>query len=297
MRELSSKALNKVISLKMRVFILGNARRPGVTDQATQLLPMFEKHFEVVVSDLEQKQDLSKLKADLTIVLGGDGAILRAARQMGYQQIPVLGINLGRLGFLADLNVAELESCIGEVAKGNFRVTRHLMFECLTSMPEHPGPFLGLNEVSVHAGQPFHMIELDLVVDGETVCKYMADGLIFSTPIGSTAHNLSSGGPILSQEIDAFVISPICPHVLTSRSLVDSSAKAYSIILHKSTEGTTLVIDGQQRIPLLEKTKITLRKAPVHFLQAKVAGKNFYRTLREKLSWGVQPNYRPEGKP
>lgn len=280
----------------MRVFILGNAQRPGVTEQASLLLPLFRKHFEVVTFDLEQKENLSKLKADLTVVLGGDGAILRAARQMGYHQVPVLGINLGRLGFLADLNVAELETCIAEVAKGNFRVTRHLMYECLTSLDEYPGPYLGLNEATIHGGEPFHMVELDLVVDGETVCKYMADGLIFSTPIGSTAHNLSAGGPILNQEIDAFVISPICPHVLTSRSLVDSSAKTYTIVVHRGSRGTTLVMDGQQRFAIPEGTRVTLRKAPVHFLLAKVATKNFYRTLREKISWGVQPNYRPEGK-
>lgn len=278
----------------MKIFILGNAQRPGVITQSEILLPMLKKHFEVVLVDLEQKADLSKYKADFTFVLGGDGAILRASRQMGYNQIPVLGINLGRLGFLADINIAELAESIPEIAKGNFRITNHLMFECLTDVKDKSGPFLGLNEISIHAGAPFHMIEVALIVDGETVCTYMADGLIMSTPIGSTAYNLSAGGPILNQEIEAFVINPICPHVLTSRCVVDSSAKIYNLVVNHATKGTSLVIDGQEKIPLIKGSSVTFRKAPVKFQLAKVANKNFYRTLREKLNWGVHPNYRNE---
>lgn len=280
----------------MKIFILGNAQRPGVTTQVEKLLPLLKQHFNVVLVDLEQKVDLSKYDVDLTIVLGGDGAMLRAARQMGYKQVPSLGINLGRLGFLADLNIAELEECIPEVAKGNFRVTSHVMFECITDAKEKTGPFLGLNEITVHAGSPFHMIEIDLIVDGETVCTYRADGLIMSTPIGSTAHNLSAGGPILNQELEAFVINPICPHVLTSRCVVDSSSKTYTLLLNKVANGTTLAIDGQEKIPLVQGSRITFRKAPVKFQLARVPKKNFYKTLREKLNWGVHPNYRIEPK-
>ncbi len=280
----------------MKIFILGNSQRSGVTAQAEKMLPLLKQHFDVVLVDLEQKEDLSKYDADLTIVLGGDGAMLRAARQMGYKQIPSLGINLGRLGFLADLNIAELEECIPEVAKGNFRVTSHVMFECITDSKAKAGPFLGLNEITVHSGAPFHMIDVDLIVDGETVCTYMADGLIMSTPIGSTAHNLSAGGPILNQELEAFVINPICPHVLTSRCVVDSSSKIYTLLLNKVSSGTTLVIDGQEQIPMLKGSRITFLKAPVKFQLAKVPQKHFYKTLREKLNWGVHPNYRIEAK-
>lgn len=289
-------ANNLRIGELLKIFILGNAQRPGVTTQSEKLLPLLKKHFEVVLVDLEQKEDLSKHKADLTFVLGGDGAILRAARQMGYNQIPVLGINLGRLGFLADINTTELEECISDISNENFRVTNHLMFECLTDAKNKTGPFLGLNEISIHAGAPFHMIEIALIVDNETVCTYMADGLIMSTPIGSTAYNLSAGGPILNQEIEAFVINPICPHVLTSRCVVDSSSKVYNLVMNKVTEGTSLVIDGQEKIPLIKGSKVTFKKAPVKFQLAKVPHKNFYKTLREKLNWGVHPNYRNESK-
>src|SRR6266481_2545316 len=114
----------------MRIFVLGDARRAGVQEEAERLLPFLKEHCEVVAVDLVQERDLGALKADLALVLGGDGSILRAARQMGYQQTPVLGINLGKLGFLADLRPDELRTCFPQVVRGEYRVTRHLMYEC-----------------------------------------------------------------------------------------------------------------------------------------------------------------------
>src|SRR5947209_1430009 len=133
----------------MRVFVLGNAGRPGVSEEAARLLPFLEQHCEVVAFDLHQEKDLSVLNADVALVLGGDGAILRAARQMGYRQTPVLGVNLGKLGFLADLSPAELRSCFPRVVRGEYRVTRHLMFECVVESPAGRRTFLGLNEIAV----------------------------------------------------------------------------------------------------------------------------------------------------
>src|SRR5947209_16012185 len=120
----------------MRILVLGNANRSGVPEEAERLLPFLRERCEIVAVDLEQKLDLTDLDADLTLVLGGDGAILRAARQMGYHQIPVLGVNLGKLGFLADLSPEDLCACIPAVQEGNYRVTWHLMFECVVKGPE-----------------------------------------------------------------------------------------------------------------------------------------------------------------
>jgi NAD+ kinase len=149
----------------MRIFVLGNADRPGVREEAQRLLPILRSHCEIVLVDLEQGKDLSGHDADLTLVLGGDGAILRAARQMGYRQTPVLGVNLGRLGFLADLNADELCSVLPRVAQGEYRITEHLMFECLIESPQERKLILGLNEIAVLSGPPFHMIALDLILD------------------------------------------------------------------------------------------------------------------------------------
>jgi NAD+ kinase len=287
----------------MRLFVLGNAKRPGVTEASERLLPILRERAEVVVFDLDQEVDLSGLQADLTLVLGGDGAILRAARQMGYHQVPVLGINLGRLGFLADLTTEEFLDCFTQVLAGQYRVTRHLMFECSLEgvgqgcpSPE-PGTttqWLGLNEIAIQSGPPFHMIELDLIIDGETVSRYAGDGLIVSTPIGSTAHSLSAGGPILGQELDAFVLTPICPHTLTNRPVVDQADKVYTIAVRRAPCNSFLVIDGQECLPVAAGQRVTIRRAPVAFQLVKCAGRNFYQTLHDKLNWGAQPNYRPE---
>src|SRR5262249_4863383 len=149
-------------------------------------------------------KDLSQETADLALVLGGDGAMLRAARQMGYRQIPVLGVNLGRLGFLADLSPDELRHHFPAVVRGEVRVSEHLMFECVVEGPGRGQTSLGLTELVVRAGPPFHMLDLELAVKGETVSLFSGDGLILSTPIGSTGHGLSAGGPILAQNLAAF---------------------------------------------------------------------------------------------
>src|SRR6266567_6194132 len=159
----------------MRVMVLGNGQRAGVREEADRLLPFLRQHCQVVVFDLSQAADLTCVAADLTLVLGGDGAILRAARQMGYCQVPVLGVNLGKLGFLADLSPDELRQAFPSVVAGEYRVTHHLMYECLVEeaddgAPVEPAPpagaappprhpvtraYLGLNEVAVQTGPPF----------------------------------------------------------------------------------------------------------------------------------------------
>jgi NAD+ kinase len=275
----------------MRIFVLGNASRSGVGDEAERLQPFLKAHAEIAAFDLHQEIDLSALSADIALVLGGDGAILRAARQMGYRQVPVLGVNLGKLGFLADLNPEELRAAFPRVVAGDFRVTRHLMYECMIDGSQM---LLGLNEIVIHAGPPFHMVDLDLDVDGETVSRFSGDGLIVSTPIGSTAHSLSAGGPILGQELDAFLITPICPHTLTIRPVVDSADKVYTITIRRASPGTTLLSDGQVSVPLCVNQRITLRRAPVRFGLVKVPGRSYYQTLRDKLRWGTQPHYRGE---
>src|SRR5947199_686753 len=180
----------------MRILVRGSALRAGVREEADRLVPFLRAQCEVVAVDLRQEQDLTGVEADLTLVLGGDGAILRAARQMGYCQVPVLGVNLGTLGFLADLTPDELREVFPRVVSGEYRVTQHLMYECIveeahdgparaepspqpaTPTPRHPvtQAYLGLNDVSVQTGPPFHMIHLDLVVDGEEVARYSCDG-------------------------------------------------------------------------------------------------------------------------
>jgi NAD+ kinase len=283
----------------VKLLVLGNAQKEGVRQEADRLLPFLRQHCEVVVVDLLQEQDLTEVPAaDLALVLGGDGAILRAARQMGYRQIPVLGVNLGRLGFLADLDPGEFRTCFPHVLHGEYRITEHLMFECVLEGPARAGAddriFLGLNEVVVHSLPPFHMLDLHLEADGDAVARFFGDGLILSTPVGSTAHSLSAGGPILSQELAAFVITPICPHTLTYRPVVDSADKVYTITLGPDSEQAALIVDGQETVPVDAGQRVVVRRAPVTFQLVKVPGRSFFQALRGKLHWGTTPGYRGE---
>lgn len=275
----------------MRLLILGNGNKrhvPAVADRLGRAIA--EAGGELVLTDLTRLRDLSDVTADVALVLGGDGAILRSARQMGYRQIPVLGVNLGRLGFLADLTPDEAVEYLPRILRGEFRVTHHLMFECVR--PDGTA-ILGLNEVVIRAGPPFKMLDVELGVDGEIVSRFLGDGLIVSTPVGSTAHSLSAGGPVLGQELPAFVITPICGHTLTNRPIVDAADKTYTVGVRQA-DGAWLVVDGQDSGPLHPGDRVTVRKAPVSFGLVKVPGKTYYQTLREKLRWGTTPNYRHE---
>src|SRR5437773_3303292 len=151
----------------VKLYLLGNAERPGVSEEAERLLVFLRAFCQVEVCDLHQVCDLSaQPPADLALVLGGDGAILRAARQMGYRQVPVLGVNLGRLGFLADLSPDELRAAFPQVLRGEHRLTRHLMYECVVEDDNEGRTFLGLNEVMIHTVPPFGIIDLELALDG-----------------------------------------------------------------------------------------------------------------------------------
>jgi NAD+ kinase len=278
----------------VKVYLLGNAQRPGVRETAERLLPFLQQSCDVVLVDLLQETDLSAAPAaDLALVLGGDGAILRAARQMGYRQAPVLGVNLGRLGFLADLDADELKASFPRVVRGEYRLTHHVMYECELTGPR-PRTFLGLNEVVVHTLPPFHMLDLNLEVNDEMVSRFSGDGLIVSTPIGSTAHNLSAGGPILGQELPVFVITPICPHALTYRPVVESAHKVYTITLGAGSRAAAVIVDGQETVTMGAEQRVVIRAAPVSFTLVKVPGRSFFQTLRDKLRWGTPPSYRGE---
>jgi len=280
-------------SSKLRLFILGNGNKPRVQAESENIRRIVNGRAEIVSTDLRHEADLSKQKADLAVVLGGDGAILRAARQMGDRQVPVLGVNLGKLGFLAEVAPKDFAASFEKIVAGQYQVVEHLMFECsLESVKKGSSKLLGLNEVVIQTGPPYHMLDIELCIDGERVTTYSADGIIVATPVGSTAHSLAAGGPIVRQDLSVFVITPICPHTLTNRPLVDSAEKTYELVVHQS--GSTLVVDGQIQIPLTRGDRVTVRAAPVTFGLVKIPGHSYYRRLRDKLTWGGQPIYKQE---
>jgi NAD+ kinase len=163
------------------------------------------------------------------------------------------------------------------------------MFECTHLRAGKPlCQVLGLNEAEVLAGPPFTMLDVQLYVDGELVTTYSCDGLIVSTPVGSTAHSLSAGGPILRKNLQAFVISPISPHALTNRPVVDSAERTIEIVVPQPHDGTSLVVDGRVLATLEGGDRISIQRSRAEFQMVEVPGQSYYRTLREKLGWGGQ---------
>jgi NAD+ kinase len=270
-----------------RAVLLGSGASALVNSEVKRLRPLIEKHVEIALCDLELRDGLESVEADLAIVFGGDGSILRSAHRMGYRQLPVLGCNLGRLGFLAAFSTDELVAALAEICSGKFTVVEHLMFECqVLRAGKVLHQQLGLNETAVLGGQPFRMLDIELYVDAESVTTYSCDGLIVATPVGSTAHSLSAGGPILRKDLQAFVISPISPHTLTNRPVVDSADRVFELSVAAPNDGTSVVVDGQVLCTLESQDRVRIERAAPRFKLVEVADHSYYRTLREKLGWG-----------
>ena len=277
------------------VVIAGPTELPAVEVEAERLRGLLERAGHSVSLRLAPRSGWGEGRfhpdngslADLVIVLGGDGSILRTARWMGYEQAPVLGFNLGTLGFLADSSIAEAAAALEDIATGGFRLVDHLMFETevvrdgVTIHRE-----LGLNETSILAGPPFSLIEICLFVDGEIATTYRSDGLIVSTPVGSTAYNLSAGGPIVRKDLDAFVFTPLNPHTLTNRTVVDSAARRYELLLPSPNEGSACVVDGRLITGLMAADRVRVGRATPRFTLVETRTRSYYRTLRDKLQWG-----------
>ncbi len=266
--------------------MLGAGQRSSIVAAAESFRALIAAHADIVAWDLQFTVDLEDVEFDWAIVFGGDGSILRAANQMGYRQRPMLGVNLGKLGFLADLAPHELPAMLPELCAGRARVVEHLMFECsLIRDGRTLWTELGLNEAAVLCGPPFVMLDVHLYVDAEWVTTYSCDGLIVSTPVGSTAHSLSAGGPILRKDLDAFVLSPISPHTLTMRPVVDSAERTYELCVQSPNAGTHVVVDGRDRGVLQPNDRLRVTRAKPRCQLLEVPGHSYYRTLREKLGW------------
>ena len=277
---------------KPRAILLGAANRPNVLREAERLRPLIDRHVAVVATDFTGELDLNDTKADLAVVLGGDGSIMRAARQMDKRQLPVIAVNLGKLGFLADVSVEELEAVLQDFCAGKLPVIEHLMFDCsLVRGGATIRRQKGLNDVVVHAGTPFTLLNVNLYVDSELVTTYSCDGLIVSTPVGSTAYCLSAGGPILRKTLQAFVVLPISPHTLTNRPVVDSAERMFELEVLQPNAGTSVVVDGRVLTTLETGDRVRVVQANTRFKLVAAPGHSYYRTLREKLGWGGRLEY------
>ena len=289
-----------------RLFIVANTAKPMVKPALEALRAKLEGRVRITGVDAKTDDDLSGVEADLILILGGDGTLLSVARRLRGRQVPLMGVNFGRLGFLSSFTPQNFQQHLERHLDKPLPVRPRMMLEasvvpagvacdpkdCAALEAGRRFVATALNEAVVTAGPPFHMVELEISADGDSGVRYFGDGVIVSTSSGSTAYNVSAGGPILSPDVDAFCITPICPHSLSFRPVVVSPRSTIVIAGVKVNPGTTLFCDGQANTRLAEGEKVVVRRSPHDVLLIEDPNARQWRSLAEKLHWAASPNYR-----
>jgi NAD+ kinase len=283
-----------------RVGIISRPRRSDLAAVVPPLLQWLEARGIQAIYDEESATSLALAAAkkglpreqlakssDLLLVLGGDGTLLAAARVAAPHGIPILPINLGSLGFLTSFTLQELYPALEETLAGHYSVSERIM---LTATLQREGRIIDnqrvLNEVVVNKGALARMIDLELRIDGDFVCRYRADGLIVATPTGSTAYSLSAGGPIVHPGVESIIITPICPHTLSDRPVVVQDTCQIEMKLTGNTDSVFLTLDGQKGIPLQVTDHISISLAKEKTQLILPPRKSYFEILRNKLKWG-----------
>jgi NAD+ kinase len=226
-------------------------------------------------------------KIDLLIVLGGDGTLLSAARALGAYKVPILAVNLGGLGFLTSVTLDELYPMLEQILSGQHRTGERMMLEAeILRGGKSAERHTALNDAVANKGALARMLEFDVAVDGDHVGRYRADGLIVATPTGSTAYSLAAGGPIVHPGLDAFVITPICPHMLTNRPLVIPDTSRVEIDFSAAAGPVYVTLDGQIGIQLLPADALVIQKSSSKVVLVQPPRKTYFEILRSKLRWG-----------
>jgi NAD+ kinase len=281
------------------VGIISRPRREDIARVVPPLVNWLQAHGAEVTCDSEtndclghatvqtRKREDLPAGTDLLIVLGGDGTLLSAARLAANRKVPILPVNLGGLGFLTTVSQDELYSILEEIFSDKHRVSGRVMLEAeIVRDGAIVRKQIALNDAVLNKGALARIMDLELRVDGEYVTTYKADGLILSTPTGSTAYSLAAGGPIIYPIVEAFVITPICPHTLTNRPLVIPDSATIEVDFKAEDDAVYLTLDGQVGIELMQGDHIRVHKAEEKLLLVRPAKKTYYQILRNKLKWG-----------
>jgi len=281
-----------------QVLLIVNSEKPGAPECLARIGPWVEERIRTETVELADRR--VETGADLAVVLGGDGSILRAARMLAGREIPVVGINLGKLGYLAEFTAEEFCRHFDAIVAGKASVSRRLMLEvrCETASGG-AREYVILNDVLVAGGKAHRMVAIEAIVDGAKVTTYYSDGVLVATPTGSTAYCMSAQGPILVPGIEAMVLVPVCPHSLTHRPIV---LRPDSEVVLRPTglqEESDCIIDGQEVVRLARGDSVRVRRADAAFLLVQNPSRGTFATLSEKLHWGHLPRYgnRSPGKP
>jgi len=293
-----------------KLVIFGDPQKQGVREAIDEFVAFAKDKAGIVASygieDLNQADVPSPAPAqgevleecDFAIVFGGDGSIISTARSVSEASVPVIGVNVGKLGFLAEFSVGELKDFFPRLIKGTVPIDKRMMLGCRIlgggQAKDRPERFCSaaINDIFITAGPPFRTVELKILVDGQPLAGCVSDGLIISTPTGSTAYNLSAGGPILSPKMQAVVITPICPHSLSFRPIVIDAESTVEVLGVRVNEGTTVSIDGQVSQRLSIDDVVRVERQTYDFLIVNNPLRSQWDTLATKLRWAEKPKYK-----
>ncbi len=278
--------------------IVSKPSKPELQQIVPELLQWFGRHDYQVWLDREtaeyapaqpavDRDQIAVQRPDFVVVLGGDGTLLSAARAVALAGIPILGINLGSLGFLTEVPLDELYSTLEALRENRCAIESRSMLHCnLVRDGALVAHYDALNDAVVNKSAIARLASFDLYIDAAFVTNYKADGLIVSTPTGSTAYSLAASGPILMPNVDTFVVTPVCPHSLTHRPLVVRDSARIEVLIRCTDKEVYLSIDGQVGMPVCDGDRLTCRKSEHSVKLLRLADRNFFDVLRAKLKWG-----------
>ncbi len=286
-----------VHSRALRLAIFGDRRKGHVADAIEEFADFVKGKVQTVVNcGIDECTSKNLQGADYAVVFGGDGSIIAAAKRVSSSGdnmgVPVVGVNLGKLGYLAEFGIKELKEFFPMLLKGKVKIERRMMLICsVLRKGKERFSSTAVNDVFITAGPPFRMIELKMFVDKQHLGDCVSDGLVVSTPTGSTAYSLSAGGPILSQKMEGIVISPICPHSLSFRPIVIDAGSVVELCGVRLNQGTTVSIDGQVSLGFDVNDVVQIRRHKKDFLIVNNPLRNEWDTLATKLGWAERPKY------
>ncbi len=282
--------------------IFGNSFQPRKSQSLMRVLDFLRSKGASIVFDrtfydfltAEQNQELGEVgtfegddfNADYVISMGGDGTFLKAAVRVGIKSIPLIGINMGRLGFLADVLPGEVETALQAVLEGNYNIEEHTAIQISTNGGDFDGCHYALNDIAVLKRDIASMIGIHTSIDGSFLVNYQADGLIVTTPTGSTAYSLSNGGPIIVPQTRTLCLTPVAPHSLNIRPIVISDSSTVTLEVESRSHNYLVAVDGRS-YTMHEGSTVTISKAPFVTRIVKPNGRRYFSSLRDKMMWGA----------